>query len=151
MQREIGKIVKSLSSVIGRAGQGALLARRSLISFERVGYRRRILEISFLVWFYNVMATEELEKPVSSRHRALLRAIAAALVTLLLVAFTIHTLGIASVPNPHSIVGWCNTLCLVVIGIPMVFVLIGIICSLRLFELAGWGLLFILILMAITA
>jgi len=97
------------------------------------------------------MATEELEKPVLSRHRALLRAIAAALVTLLLVAFAIHKLRIASIPNPHSIVGWRNTLCLVVIGIPMVFVLIGTIFSLRLFELSGWGLLFVLVLMAITA
>ena len=76
---------------------------------------------------------------------AWMRVVVASLITLFFVIAGIHASG-NRLPEPRSIVGWADTLSLVITLIPWLFIIIGAICS-RVAEIAGWVFLLFLLFM----
>jgi len=89
-------------------------------------------------------------KAILTRSWLLLRLGLAALVGLYMLVRVHQGLGIVTVPNPGSVVGWRNTLCLTAIIAPLLFVFIGAAYS-RIAEIIGWGLLLTLFFLAVSS
>ena len=84
----------------------------------------------------------------SPRRWALLRIAGALIIGLFLLLRAAQALGIVSVPNPRSVYGWRDTLCLTAVLSPLLFVFIGMACS-RVAEIIGWSLLLVLLFVAV--